>query len=70
MPGLLEGMKVLGTQALSEQPESEICRMVPNQKLLPLKVHLELGDVLIDQLDSNLPEGKEWDFFKKLVRFS
>lgn len=55
-------MKVLGTQALSERPESEICRMVPNQKLLPLKIHPELRDLLIG-LDSNLPEGKEWDFF-------
>lgn len=62
MQGLLEGMKVLRTQALSERSGSGICRMEPNQKLLPLKIHLELGDVLIDQLDSNLPEGKEWDF--------
>lgn len=43
--------------------------MVPNQKLLPLKIHLELEEVIIDQLESSLPEGKEGFFFLILVYF-
>lgn len=47
----------------SERSEFGICRMVPNQKLLPLKIHLELEEVITDQLESTLPEGKEGFFF-------
>lgn len=32
----------------SERSEFGIRRMVPNQKLLSLKFHLELGEVIID----------------------
>lgn len=53
----------------SERSEFGICRMVPNQKLLPLKIHLELEEVIIDQLESSLPEGKEGFFFLILVYF-
>jgi hypothetical protein len=41
----------------SERTQFGICRMVSNQKSLPLKIYL--GEVIIDQLDSNLPEAKE-----------
>lgn len=53
----------------SERSEFGICRMVPNQKLLPLKIHLELEEVIIDQLERGLPEGKEGFFFNTCMFF-